>query len=80
MVPVLAVTPSERTARQLSVAWGVTPLVAGRHGTTDAIVWFSIKAAVDTGVVKAGDLVAVLVGSPTDPDPATDTLRIVRIH
>ncbi|HUR76846.1 MAG TPA: pyruvate kinase [Acidimicrobiales bacterium] len=79
-VPVLAATPSERTARQLSMAWGITALLADRHGTTDEIVRFAVKAAVAAGVVEPGDLVAVLVGSPTDPDPATDTLRIVRVH
>ena len=78
--PILAATPSTRTARQLSVAWGITPMLADRHGTTDEIVWFSVKAATDRGVVHSGDLVAVLVGSPSDPDPATDTLRLVRVH
>jgi pyruvate kinase len=78
--PILAVTPSMDTARQLSVAWGITPLLADRHGTTDEIVWFAVKAAVEQGVVTPGDLVAVLVGSPSDPDPATDTLRLVRVR
>jgi len=78
--PILAVTPSTDTARQLSVAWGITPLLADRHGTTDEIVWFAVKAAVEQGVVTPGDLVAVLVGSPSDPDPATDTLRLVRVR
>jgi pyruvate kinase len=77
--PVLGVTPSERTARQLSVAWGVTPMMVDWHGTTDDIVWFAVKAAAERGYVHPGDLVAVLVGSPTDPNPTTDTLRLVRV-
>ncbi|CAN5180186.1 pyruvate kinase [soil metagenome] len=79
-VPVLAATPSPRAFRQLSMAWGVTPMLTGRHGTTDDIVWFAVQAAVDRGLVRPGDLVAVLVGSPTDPEPATDTLRLVRVR
>lgn len=78
-VPVLAATPSPRTFRQLAMAWGVTPILVDRHGTTDDIVWFAVQAAARRGVVRAGDLVAVLVGAPTDPDPATDTLRLVRV-
>jgi len=77
-VPVLGVTPSTRTARQLAMAWGVTPLQAGHHGTTDDIVWFAVQEAAARGFVRAGDLVAVLVGSPTHPVPATDTLLLVR--
>ena len=80
MMPIIAATPSERAARQLSVAWGITPLVVARQGTTDDIVWFAIKAAVDQGIVHTNDVVAVLVGSPLDPDPASDVLRLVRIR
>jgi pyruvate kinase len=77
-VPVLGVTPSLRAARQLAMAWGITPLLADRHGTTDEIVWFAVQEAAARGVIRAGDLVAVLVGSPTHPVPATDTLLLVR--
>ncbi len=80
VVPLLGATPSPRTARQLAVAWGVTPVLIDRQGTTDDIVWFSIKAAVDAGVVKTDDLVAVLVGSKVGDEATTDVLRLIRIH
>jgi len=79
VVPVLAVTPSLRTARQLSVAWGTTPIVIDQHGTTNDIVWFAVSAAEAAGLVSKGDMVAVLVGSPNAPVPTTDVLRLVRI-
>jgi pyruvate kinase len=79
VIPVLGVTPSPRTARQLSVGWGITPVVVEEHATTDDIVWFAVIAAVKTGLVKEGDIVAVLVGSPEEPVPTTDVLRLVRI-
>jgi hypothetical protein len=73
IVPVLGVTPSPRTARQLSVAWGITPMLAEERTTTDDIVWFAVKMAVDAGVAKKGDVVAVLVGWTVEPEPTTDT-------
>ena len=79
VIPVLGVTPSLRTARQLSVGWGITPIVVEEHATTDDIVWFAVIAAVETGVVKTGEIVAVLVGSPEEPVRTTDVLRLVRI-
>ena len=79
VVPVLGVTPSLRTARQLSVAWGITPIVVDQQGSTNDIVWFAVIAAVDAGLAKKGDIVAVLVGSPDEPVPTTDVLRLVRI-
>ena len=79
-VPILAMTPSLKAARQLCMAWGITPIVAEHRETTDDIVWFAVQRAAEMEVVHSGDLVAVLVGSPTDPEPVTDTLRLVRVH
>ena len=79
-VPILAATPHEQTARQLSMAWGIEPMIVDRHSTTDEIVWFAVEAAAARGVVRKGDVVAVVVGSPTDPVPVTDTLRLVRVR
>jgi len=79
-IPVLAATPYEATARQLAVAWGITPLVVAPRSSTDDITWFAVAAAVERGIVSAGDVVAVLVGSPADPDPTTDMVRLVRVR
>ena len=79
-VPVIAATPSRQTANQLSMAWGITPMLTDHHDTTDDIVWFAVETAVAHGHVRPGDLVAVLVGSPKDPAPTTDTLRLVRVR
>src|SRR3954453_20197732 len=76
----LAVTPSLNTARQLSMAWGVQVALTEEHATTDEIVWFGVKVATELGLAKTGDLVAVLAGSPHEPEAATDTLRLVRLH
>ena len=77
--PILAMTPYERTARQLSMAWGIRPQVMSMQGTPDAIVWHAVEAASALGLVRPGDLVGVLVGSPQDIEPTTDILRLVRV-
>ncbi|MDQ4071086.1 MAG: pyruvate kinase [Actinomycetota bacterium] len=79
MMPILGVTPSRRTARQLTTSWGVTPAVIDPQGTTNDVVWFAVSAAAERGLAKKGDIVAVLVGSPEEPVPTTDVLRLVRI-
>ena len=76
----LGVTPSRTTARQLSLAWGVTPLVVTELATTDDIVWCAVEAAVDAGYVKKGDIVAVLAGNPNDTTATTDVLRLVPLR
>ena len=78
-VPIFAVSPLERTARQLALSWGVTPLATAEYTTTDEIVWYAVENAVQRSLVKPGDVVAVLAGSPDDPEPVTDSLRLVRV-
>jgi pyruvate kinase len=79
-VPILAVTPSERTLRQLTLSWGVEPMLSERRASVDEIVWFAVKGAVERGLARTDDVVAVLAGDPHDPQPATDTLRLVRVR
>ena len=78
--PLLALTPHWKTARQLAMAWGIRPIVVETRGTSDEIVWHAVEAASERGYVRPGDLVAVLVGSPTDVEPTTDILRLVRVR
>jgi pyruvate kinase len=77
--PIIAMTPYDRTARQLAMAWGIRPHVMSMHGTPDEIVWHAVEAASALGLVRPGDLVGVLVGSPQDVEPTTDVLRLVRV-
>jgi pyruvate kinase len=79
-MPLVACTPSDRTARQLSLSWGVRTVTIGEAVTTDEIVWFSVQAVVEAGYASPGDVIVVLVGSPIEPEPATDTIRLVRIR
>jgi pyruvate kinase len=79
-VRIIAATPSEATARQLSLSWGVTALTVGESQSTDDIVWFAVQAVVRAGYASPGDVAVVLAGSPIEPAPATDTLRLVRIR
>lgn len=79
-MPIVAATPSARTARQLAMSWGVQPIMVRESVRTDDIVWFAVQAVVDAGYARAGDVAVVLAGSPTEPEPATDTLRVVRVR
>jgi pyruvate kinase len=80
---ILAMTQYERTARQLAMAWGIQPYVMDDPpGSTDDAVWRAVEHAAHLGLVRAGDLVGVLVGSPAAErdQVTTDVLRLVRVH
>ncbi|MDE0237354.1 MAG: hypothetical protein OXN95_09035, partial [bacterium] len=73
---ILGFSTSERTVQQLTLSWGVTPMLACEPGTYEARVAEALSLAKEAGHVVPGDVVAVLAGM----EEATDVLRLVRIH
>lgn len=78
--PIVAATPYPYTARQLTTSWGVDTVLVPEAKSTDDAVNYGVQAVVEGGYAKTGDVVVVLVGSMRDPEPVTDTLRLVRIY
>jgi pyruvate kinase len=74
-VPVLAVTPSDRTASQMNLLWGVTPLVVSRPESTDEAARKACRAALLLGHVAAGDRV-VVCGSRVGPTSDADAIWV----
>lgn len=79
-VPILAFTPSERTARRMNLFWGVRPSLLDQVGDVhEKIVASAGHAAVNLGFLSAGDRVVVLMASQRSGDGRTNLLRIERI-
>ncbi len=77
----IGLSPDPRMVRNMSLTWGVEPVEVETYASTDEMVWFAVKTAVEMGVAKSGDIVLVLAGAP-DVDrniTATDVLRLVRV-
>jgi pyruvate kinase len=78
--PIVAATPFPYTARQLTTSWGVDTVLVPEARSTDEAVNYGVQAVVEGGYAKPGDVVVVLAGSMHDPEPVTDSLRLVRIY
>src|SRR5260370_39090920 len=63
-VGVFAITPHDTTARQLSVSYGVTPLLAPDLSSPDEMLNQMDRVIVEGGFPQNGDLVAILAGQP----------------
>ncbi|HDC9871375.1 TPA: pyruvate kinase [Staphylococcus aureus] len=74
---IIAVTPSEETARQCSSVWGVQPVVKKGRKSTDALLNNAVATAVETGRVTNGDLIIITAGVPTGE---TGTTNMMKIH
>jgi len=74
--PILAVTSSEKTQRQLALVWGIQSALVDETGSTDAMIAASLAAAVEQGVADAGDLAVITAGVPAAISGRTNMIQV----
>ena len=77
--PVLGLTDSESSARRLSVAWGVHPVVAPEPSTMSEMVSRALRVVQAEGFAKKGDEVVVTAGVPFGVPGTTNSLRVAAV-
>ena len=73
---VIAMTPHERVARQLTLTWGTYPSLVKSSLTTDEMLSTAVDGALSTGLVHSGDLVVITAGVPVGEAGTTNMLKI----
>ena len=74
---VVACLLDEQVRRQMSLYFGVVPLMMPYASSTDELVDFAVEAAEKGGLVHQGDLVVVTAGVPVG---VAGTTNMIRIH
>jgi len=77
---IIGFSVDEQTLRQLTLSWGATPMHLDVDYRADNVIPRAIEQAREAGLIRRGDLVAVLSGSAEYPGQATDSLRLVPIR
>ncbi len=75
-VPIVAATPVEKTFHQLSLSWGVYPVIARYQNTTDQLFVHAVDCAKQIDLVADGDRVVVVAGIPLDTPGNTNILKV----
>ena len=78
-IPILALTPNITTARHLSLAWGVTPLVIENLENFDDISNETRKAVLAQNLAKKGDCVVITAGIPFGQPGSTNLLYLLTV-
>ncbi|MAM13757.1 MAG: pyruvate kinase, partial [Rhizobiaceae bacterium] len=78
-VPIIALSPVVKTARRLSVVWGLHCVVADEPTDLDTMVDGACRIVVDEGIGKPGDRIIISAGVPLGTPGATNMLRIAYI-
>ncbi len=72
---ILALTPNEKTARQLSLVRGVVPKLVNRISSTDEFFSLGIKYALKEKLAKKGDTI-IMVNGALVPSGTTNTMSV----
>ena len=74
--------PSRRTtttARQLSVSYGVTPLLAPDVSSTDEMLDQMDSVMIEGGYLQKGELVVFVAGQPVGQPGTTNLMKLHRV-
>ncbi len=78
--PIIAVSPDPQTVKMLCLVWGVQAVPIRGFKSTDEMVRLLQKKAVELGVVKPKDLVAITAGLPLHQAGTTNMITVKRIE
>ncbi|OGN91057.1 MAG: pyruvate kinase [Chloroflexi bacterium RBG_13_48_17] len=78
-MPILAITPSQVTQRQLSLSWGVRAFQIPEPSKIAMLFTRGARVAKRTGLAKDGDLVVITGGVPIGISGSTNLLKVEKI-
>lgn len=74
--PIVAVTPSESVCRQLSLVWGVQPVLGRTATSTDEMLDIAVETSLAAHLVQHGDLVVITAGVPVGESGTTNLMKV----
>jgi len=77
--PILAITASDSTSRQLLAVRGVVPLQTASFVGTDAVITKALDFAKAKGMVRSGDAVVAVHGTKEECPGASNLMKVVTV-
>ena len=74
--PIVASTPDLKTYHQLSMSWGVFPVLARHQIDSEKLFIHAIDCAKQIDIVSKGDTVVITAGVPLDRSGTTNLLKV----
>jgi len=75
--PIIACVLEEQVRRQLSLTWGVIPLMMGYVTSTDDMIEGSVAVAKEAGLLHDGEIAVVTAGVPAG---IAGTTNMIKVH
>jgi pyruvate kinase len=78
-VPLLVLTPSQKTARRLGLLWGAHAVRTRDVGSFEEMVAKAKRMALRHGLAKGGERIVVIAGVPFGTPGSTNVVHVVRL-
>ena len=78
--PIVASTPELKTFHQLSLSWGVHPVLALSQESEEALFRHALDCAKQIEIVNKGDTVVIVGGSPLNICGNTNTIKVMQAN
>ncbi len=75
--PIIGCTTDQRVFRQLSLSWGVCPVLTEDMAGTDDLFDHAIEQSLSTGLISLGDMVVLTAGVPLG---VSGTTNLIKVH
>jgi pyruvate kinase len=76
LAPIIAATPSVKVSRELTLVWGVYPLIVPSAANIDNMIDVSVAAAKKAGFITKNDLTVITAGVRTGIPGSTNLLKV----
>lgn len=74
--PIIGITMDQTIQRQLNISWGIRPMITKFLGGQQQLFEKVMDKALETDLVKKGDLIILTAGIPTGSDGKTNMLKL----
>ncbi len=77
---VIAGTTDEKTCRQLSLSWGVTPVLLKEKEDVLELFDYAVEVAKENKLVNQGDIVVITSGVPLGTSGTTNMMKVQTVE
>ncbi|WP_031555048.1 pyruvate kinase [Parvularcula oceani] len=78
-IPIIALTPDPKTARQTALAWGTLPVLTHEQENFEQLSGAAVASAREALSLSDDDRIVLLAGIPTGRTGGTNTLKVIRV-
>ncbi|GAB4271391.1 MAG: pyruvate kinase [Candidatus Rifleibacteriota bacterium] len=75
-IPIIAVVSHPKLFHQLSINWGITPVMGSRFNSIEELYRESIRLSKSTGLVNEGETVILVAGLPVGRSGGTNMIKV----